>query len=234
MPDDNSPLPATPKPRRRRQPWSLARVDTAASPYLYIAPFFVLFALVGLFPLVYTLVVSLHDWELLKGQGEFVGLDNFAAVLGDRFFWNSIGNTISIFLLSTIPQWLIALVLAAILDQHLKARTFWRMSVLLPYVVTPVAVALIFSSIFNEQSASSTTSSASSASTRVAVEERRARQPRRDRDDGQLALDRLQRPDPARRDAGRAARPSRIRGDRRCRRRRAGSSRSRSPASARP
>lgn len=131
---------------------SLARLDLKASPYLYIAPFFVLFAITGLFPLVYTLFVSMHDWPLLKGQGEFVGFDNFAAVLGDRFFWNSIGNTISIFLLSTIPQLLVALVLAAILDQHLKARTFWRMSVLLPYVVTPVAVALIFSSVFGEQS----------------------------------------------------------------------------------
>ena len=40
--------------------------------------------------------------------------------------------------------------LAALLDQNLRARTFWRMSVLLPYVVTPVAVALIFSSMFGE------------------------------------------------------------------------------------
>lgn len=131
---------------------TLARLDYKASPYLYIAPFFVLFAVTGLFPLVYTLVVSMHDWPLLQGQGEFVGFDNFAAVLGDRFFWNSIGNTLSIFLISTVPQLTIALVLAAILDQHLKARTFWRMSVLLPYVVTPVAVALIFSSVFSEDS----------------------------------------------------------------------------------
>src|SRR5690606_28089226 len=104
-----------------------------------------------MFPLVYTFVVSMHDWHLLKGQGEFIGLENFAAVLQDRFFWNSIFNTLSIFLLSTIPQLALALVLAAILDHNLKGRTFWRMSVLLPYVVTPVAVALIFSNIFQEQ-----------------------------------------------------------------------------------
>lgn len=129
----------------------LSRLDLKASPYLYIAPFFILFGVFGLFPLVYTLVVSMHDWPLLQGQGDFVGFDNFATVLGDRFFWNSIFNTISIFLLSSIPQIAVALVLAAVLDQHLRAKTFWRMSVLLPYVVTPVAVALIFSSIFNEQ-----------------------------------------------------------------------------------
>lgn len=126
-------------------------LDVKASPYLYIAPFFILFALVGLFPLVYTFVVSLYDWHLLKGQGDFVGLGNFAEVLQDRFFWNSLFNTMSIFLLSAIPQLAIALFLAAMLDQNLRAKTFWRMSVLLPYVVTPVAVAMIFTNMFGEQ-----------------------------------------------------------------------------------
>lgn len=129
----------------------LARLDLTMTPYLYVAPFFLLFGLVGLFPLGYTFVVSLREWDLLKGPGEWVGLANFTAVLSDRFFWNSIGNTVSIFVLSSVPQLIVALVIAAVLDQNLKAKTFWRMSVLLPYVVTPVAVTLIFSSMFNEQ-----------------------------------------------------------------------------------
>jgi cellobiose transport system permease protein len=120
------------------------------SPYAYIAPFFLLFGLVGLFPLVYTVNVALHDWDLLTGQGDFVGVGNFVEILGDRMFWNSIGNTLSIFLLSAIPQLAIALLLAYLLDRGLRAPTFWRMGVLIPFVVTPVAVALIFSSIFNE------------------------------------------------------------------------------------
>jgi len=132
--------------RRQR----LGRFDVKASPYLYVAPFFVLFGLVGLFPLIFTFVVSLREWDLLKGPGEWVGFANFTAVLSDRFFWNSIGNTISIFFLSAVPQLAAALLIAAVLDQNLKGRTFWRMSVLLPYVVTPVAVTLIFTSMFNE------------------------------------------------------------------------------------
>jgi cellobiose transport system permease protein len=140
--------PAASEPLTLRQ--RLSRFDVKASPFLYVSPFFVLFALVGLFPLGYTFVVSLYEWDLLTGQGPFVGLDNFAAILGDRMFWNSIGNTISIFLLSTIPQLAVAIVIAYLLDQGLRAKTFWRMSVLLPFVVTPVAVALIFSSAFNE------------------------------------------------------------------------------------
>jgi cellobiose transport system permease protein len=129
----------------------LSQLDVKASPYAYVAPFFILFGLVGLFPLVYTFVVSLREWDLLKGPGPWVGLANYGEVLTDRFFWNSIGNTVSIFLLSAVPQIIAALLLAAVLDQNLRGRTFWRMSVLLPYVVTPVAVTLIFSSVFNPQ-----------------------------------------------------------------------------------
>ncbi|MFD1715221.1 carbohydrate ABC transporter permease [Amnibacterium flavum] len=154
-----SPSTETPAPRPPRRVAAppltfaqrLSRFDLKASPYFYISPFFLLFAVIGAFPLVYTLVVSLYDWQLLQGQGDFVGFGNFAAVLQDRFFWNSIFNTASIFLLSAIPQILVALLLAGVLDQALRAKTFWRMSILLPYVVAPVAVALIFSSIFNEQ-----------------------------------------------------------------------------------
>ena len=129
----------------------LNRADVKYSPYAYVAPFFILFGLVGLFPLVYTFVVSLNNWDLLQGAREWIGLKNYTDELSDPLFWNSIFNTFSIFVLSAVPQLIAALIIAAILDQNLRGKTFWRMSVLLPYVVTPVAVALIFSNLFGEQ-----------------------------------------------------------------------------------
>lgn len=131
---------------------TLGRWDVRLSPYLYISPFFLLFAVVGLFPLIYTGWVSLHEWSLIGGKGEFVGLDNFTFVLGQDFFWKSLRNTFSIFLLSTVPQVVAALVIAAMLDANLRAKTFWRMGVLLPYVVAPVAVGLVFSQMFADGS----------------------------------------------------------------------------------
>jgi len=139
--------PRTPLTTRQR----LSRWDVRYSPYLYIAPFFVLFGLVGLFPLGYTFVVSLNDWNLLTGPGEWIGLQNFTDELTDPLFWNSLFNTFSIFLLSAVPQLIAAIVIAAVLDQNIRAKTFWRLSVILPYVVTPVAVALIFSNVFGEK-----------------------------------------------------------------------------------
>ena len=129
----------------------VAKWDVKLSPYLYISPFFLLFGVTGLFPLLYTGWVSLHNWNLIGGQGKFTGLENYAFVLAQPYFWNAVGNTLSIFLLSSVPQVVIALVIAAVLDANLRARTFWRMGVLVPFVVAPVAVGLIFNNLFADQ-----------------------------------------------------------------------------------
>src|SRR5690606_41379092 len=121
----------------------VSRFDYTYSPYFYVAPFFILFALIGVFPIAYTFNVSLYDWHLLKGQSDFVGLENYVAVLNDPFFWNAFGNTISIFLLSAIPQLIVAYIVAALRVQAIRGKTFWRMSNLLPYLVAPGAVTCI-------------------------------------------------------------------------------------------
>ncbi|MEI5671695.1 MULTISPECIES: carbohydrate ABC transporter permease [unclassified Nocardioides] len=145
---------APPPPDRRllrRQ--RLSRWDVRLSPYLYISPFFVLFALVGLFPLLYTGYLSVHDWDkIYRQRGEFTGWENFDFVLHDPIFQKALVNTFSIFLMSSIPQIVIAVSIAALLDNQLRASTFWRMSVLLPFVVAPAATALIFGSFFADQS----------------------------------------------------------------------------------
>jgi cellobiose transport system permease protein len=130
---------------------NLGRWDVTYSPYLFISPFFILFGLVGLFPLLYTGWVSLHAWDLLGGEGKWTGFDNFAFVLQQRQFWVALRNTLSIFLVSAIPQLVAATAIAAALDSNLRNKTFWRMSVLLPFVVMPVAVTLIFGSMFGER-----------------------------------------------------------------------------------
>ena len=139
------------QPRRigfgqRRSAW-----DLKFSPYLYISPFFILFAITGLFPIAYTAVISFMDWDLVRNSGHFIGFDQYAWVLSQPKFWVALRNTFSIFLLSSVPQLILAIFIAAMLDQNIRAKTFWRMSVLIPYVMAPVAVALIFSNMFGDQ-----------------------------------------------------------------------------------
>ena len=126
----------------------LRRLDAKVSPYLYIAPFFVLFAIFGIFPLVYTAWVSLTDRNLLAPTSNFVGLANYSELLHDSYFWNAVVNTLGIWVLSTVPQLALALVIAHVLNRSLRVRTFFRMSILVPQVTSLVAVALIFSQLF--------------------------------------------------------------------------------------
>jgi cellobiose transport system permease protein len=137
-------------PRKPKLTWRqrLSLADVKWSPYLYIAPFFILFGVVGLFPLLYTSYLSLFDRDLLDLDGTWIGFDNYTELLADSQFWNALFNTISIFVLSTGPQIVVAVGVAALLNTRLRMPTGWRVGVLLPYVVSLVAVGLIFTNLF--------------------------------------------------------------------------------------
>jgi cellobiose transport system permease protein len=126
----------------------LYRVDERAAPYFLISPFFLIFAIFGIFPLIYTAYVSLTNRNLLDPSYDFVGLENYRELLADSYFWNALGNTLGIWVLSTVPQLLLALGLAHVLNTSMRVRSFFRMSVLLPQVTSLVAVALIFTDLF--------------------------------------------------------------------------------------
>ncbi|WP_300082246.1 sugar ABC transporter permease [Propioniciclava sp.] len=130
----------------------LSKLDVATAPYVYIAPFFLLFAVIGLFPMLFTAYVSTRQYGLLTGDAGPAGFDNYAFILTNERFLIGLRNTFSIFLLSSVPQVIAAIFIAAVLNANLRARTFWRMGVLLPYVVAPVAVSLIFGRLFADQS----------------------------------------------------------------------------------
>jgi cellobiose transport system permease protein len=148
--DTAAPAPA-PVELSRRQAWRsrLYRLDVKGSPYAYIAPFFILFFAFGLFPLIYTAYVSLHNVDLgAPDQQTWVGWANYTRLLHDSFFWNALRNTFTLGVLSTVPQLLMALGLAHMLNYRLRGRTLWRVSVLMPYVTSTAAAAIVFAELF--------------------------------------------------------------------------------------
>jgi len=143
-------VPAPSPPRRPRLTWRqrLNIADVKWSPYLYVAPFFVIFGVVGLFPLLYTSYLSLFDRDLLDVESTYIGFENYVTLFADAQFWNALVNTISIFVLSSGPQVVIAVALAALLNARLRLPTGWRVGVLLPYVASLVALGIIFANLF--------------------------------------------------------------------------------------
>jgi cellobiose transport system permease protein len=128
--------------------WRLPLRERVA-PYAYIAPFYLLFGVFGLIPFLFTFYVALFDWNPI-GDKTFIGVDNFTRMLADPRFWNATGNTISIWLLSTVPQLLVALVLAHVLNHaRLRYALFFRMSILVPYITSVAATAIVFAQMFD-------------------------------------------------------------------------------------
>lgn len=128
-----------------------SRLDQKLTPYGFVAPFFVVFAAFSLYPLLWTAWVSVHHTELIHADqmGGWAGWQNYANLLHDSFFWNAFANTVTLGILSAVPQLLIALGLAHLLNYRLRASTFWRISVLAPFATSVAAAAVVFAQLFN-------------------------------------------------------------------------------------
>jgi cellobiose transport system permease protein len=127
--------------RRRRGPWRFW------PQYLAISPFYVLFAVFGLFPMLFSLYLAFQRWDGF-GDMEYVGLDNFKYLVEDDTFWQSLRNTVIIWLLSTVPMLCLALVIAAMLNSAVRFRGFYRVAYFVPNVTSVVAMALFFGAVF--------------------------------------------------------------------------------------
>jgi cellobiose transport system permease protein len=146
-------LPPSPERKARRpvmtprQLWR--RRANTASPYAFVAPFFVLFIAFGLFPLLYTGYISLHRVRLQNpDQLTWLGLENYTNLWHDKFFWKALRNTYTIGLISTVPQLCMALGLAHLLNHRLRGRTFFRVAILMPYATSVAAATLVFGGLF--------------------------------------------------------------------------------------
>nr|WP_234320534.1 sugar ABC transporter permease [Streptomyces sp. SBT349] len=127
----------------------LHRLDLKGAPYAFVLPFFVVFGAFSLYPLLYTFWISLHRVELATlDTMEWQGLGNYTRLLEDDRFWNALANTFTIGVLSTVPQLLMALGLAHLLNYRLRGSAFFRVAALTPYATSVGAAALVFTMLF--------------------------------------------------------------------------------------
>ncbi|MEU8678782.1 sugar ABC transporter permease [Streptomyces sp. NPDC048560] len=136
------------RPRQRRRNL-LHRLDLRGAPYGFVAPFFIVFGAFSFYPLIYTSWISLHKVELATMDlMEWRGFANYTALWADDRFWNALGNTITIGVISTVPQLLMALGIAHLLNYSLRGSTFFRVAALTPYATSVGAAALVFTMLF--------------------------------------------------------------------------------------
>jgi lactose/L-arabinose transport system permease protein len=119
-------------------------------PYVFVAPFFLLFAAFILYPVLYSLALSFSEWS--AGEMTFVGLDNYRRLFTDGLFLKSLFNTALILFVQVPIMISLATVIAAVVDSELlRYKTFFRLAFFLPVMVDLVTYSVIFSLIFSER-----------------------------------------------------------------------------------
>ncbi len=116
--------------------------------YAYIAPFYILFMVFGIFPMVAGLGLSFFRWDGL-GSMHFIGMENYINLLTDALFWKAVRNTVFIGIIAHIPILLGGLILAYILNSKLvHGQNLFKTIYFMPMVTSSVAITIIFANLF--------------------------------------------------------------------------------------
>lgn len=122
------------------------------APYVLLSPFVLLFVVFGLFPILFSFYLMFHTWDPVQGLDSmtYVGLDNLSFAAEDPLVWTSMYNTLWLAVASGLPQHLVAIPLAYLINERLGP---WRNAAMgvyfLPYITSTVAIAIMFSTLFS-------------------------------------------------------------------------------------
>ena len=119
--------------------------------YAYVAPFYILFAIFGLFPIVAGFGLSFFRWDGI-GPMHFNGVTNYINLFKDSLFWKALSNTLLIGILAHIPILLGGLALAYILNSKLvEGENIFKTIYFMPMVTSSVAISIIFQNLFGQK-----------------------------------------------------------------------------------
>ena len=114
--------------------------------WLFIMPVVISQLVFAAYPLIWSLVLSFHEWNPL-GPDKFVGLVNYQALFDDKLFFQSLGHVL-VYALYTIPAGLIWGIVVALALQNIHWRGFFRALYFLPTVTSTIAISVVWSIIF--------------------------------------------------------------------------------------
>jgi ABC-type sugar transport system permease subunit len=129
-----------------RRGWAERRETWTA--WSFLAPSALHLAVFTLGPLLFTVWVSLHNWDLLSAEKPFVGLDNYRDMFADPLFWNALRNT-AVYALYVPVTMALSLCAAVLLNRPMRGVRLIRAMVFLPTVVSFAAIAIVWQWMFN-------------------------------------------------------------------------------------
>jgi cellobiose transport system permease protein len=133
-------------PKKMSRFWKILKDNHV--PYIYIAPFYILFALFGAFPIIFAFYLSFQQWDGLEAMN-FVGLQNYKQLLSDPIFWKAAYNTVYIGIVAHVPMLIFALFVAFVVNSAMvKYKQVFRTVYFLPVITSSVAVSIVFLTLY--------------------------------------------------------------------------------------
>ena len=121
------------------------------APYSFVAPFLLIFALFSVYPLIYALRLSFTRWHGI-GQPRWIGWSNYTYLLSNPDFWHSLLNSVELWFIIVPIQLVLGIIAAVLLNNVLiRARGFFRISFVIPFVSPLVAIAQIWIVLFDQK-----------------------------------------------------------------------------------
>jgi len=115
----------------------------------FVAPNFILLSVFTFWPLIYSFFLSFRKWNMIAPTKEFVGLSNYGKMIADSVYWQVSRNTLYLAGGAVFIKLVLALALALLLNQRLGGRAVYRAIIFSPTFTTSVAVAMVWSWIFD-------------------------------------------------------------------------------------
>ena len=119
--------------------------------YTLIAPSIFVLLLIGIFPLIYLLVVSVQGITMIDNDTSFHGLANYAALFGDARLWESLLHTLSFTAVALPLELILGLLMAQLFIDHLPGRQIFVALLVLPVVVSPIVAGATWSLMFDNR-----------------------------------------------------------------------------------
>jgi multiple sugar transport system permease protein len=119
---------------------------------LFLLPAMVVITAVTLYPLIYSIWVSLREWNVSRPWygNKFVGLNNFLIILTDGQFWNSMRVTGLFVFWAVFIEFILAMGLALLLYKEIRGKNIIRAALIIPMIVCPSVIALIWKYLLND------------------------------------------------------------------------------------
>jgi ABC-type sugar transport system permease subunit len=125
----------------RAQPRFSLRTSEAILGYLLVAPLVACILMLVVYPFVFAIYISFTD-RVIGSEGQFIGLANYISLVNKADFQAAVSNTIAMVSMIQVAKLILGLGLAALLNQQIRARQFWRGLILIPWAM-PAFVAFI-------------------------------------------------------------------------------------------